>query len=29
MLRKIFGSKTDDVTGEWRKLCDDKVGDLC
>ena len=29
VLRKTFGSKRDDVTGEWRKLCDDKLGDFC
>jgi len=28
MLRKIFGPKRDEVTGEWRKLHNDKLNDL-
>ena len=28
MLRRIFGPKWDEVTGEWRRLCD-KVPVLC
>ena len=27
-LRKIFGPKRDKVTGEWRKLNNDKLNDL-
>jgi len=29
VLRRIFGSKRDEVTGEWRKLHSDKLSDLC
>jgi hypothetical protein len=28
VLRKIFGPKRDEVTGEWRKLHNDKLIDL-
>jgi hypothetical protein len=28
VLRKIFGSKTDEVTGEWRKLHNDELRDF-
>ena len=28
MVRRIFGSKRDDVTGEWRKLHNDELSDL-
>jgi len=28
MLRRIFGPKTDKVTGEWRKLHNEKLNDL-
>ena len=28
MLRRIFGSKRDGVTGEWRKLHNEKLNDL-
>jgi len=28
MLRRIFGPKRDEVTGEWRKLHNDKLNDL-
>ena len=28
VLRKIFGPKTDEVTGEWRKLHNDELNDL-
>ena len=27
-LRKIFGSKRDEVTGEWRKLHNEELSDL-
>jgi hypothetical protein len=27
-LRRIFGSKRDEVTGEWRKLQKDELNDL-
>ena len=29
MLRKIFGPRTDEVTGEWRKLHNKELYDLC
>jgi len=29
VLRRIFGSKRDEVTGEWRKLHNDELDDLC
>ena len=28
MLRKIFGSKRDEVTGMWRRLCNEELCDL-
>ena len=28
MLRRIFGSKSDGVTGEWRKLHNEELNDL-
>jgi hypothetical protein len=28
MLRRIFGSKRDDVRGEWRKLRNEELNDL-
>src|SRR5215510_2751278 len=28
VLRRIFGAKRDDVTGEWRKLPNEKLHDL-
>jgi hypothetical protein len=28
ILRRIFGPKSDDVTGEWRKLHNEKFSDL-
>jgi hypothetical protein len=28
VLRKIFGPKRDEVTGEWRKLHDEELRDL-
>jgi hypothetical protein len=28
VLRRIFGPKRDDVTGEWRKLHDEELRDL-
>ena len=28
VLRRIFGSKKDDITGEWRRLHDEEVYDL-
>ena len=28
MLRRVFESKTDKVTGEWRKLHNEKLRDL-
>ena len=28
VLRRIFGTKRDEVTGEWRKLHSDKLNDL-
>jgi hypothetical protein len=28
VLRKIFGPKWDEVTGEWRKLHNDELDDL-
>jgi hypothetical protein len=27
-LRRIFGTKTDEVTREWRKLCNEELNDL-
>jgi hypothetical protein len=29
VLRRIFGPKRDEVTGEWRKLHNEKLHDLC
>jgi hypothetical protein len=29
VLRRIFGLKTDEVTGEWRKLHNEQLHDLC
>jgi len=29
VLRKILGPKGDEVTGEWRKLLNDGLNDLC
>jgi len=28
VLRRIFGPKRDEVTGEWRKLCIEELNDL-
>ena len=28
MLRRIFGPKRDEVTGEWRKLYNEELNDL-
>jgi hypothetical protein len=28
VLRRIFGRKKDEVTGRWRKLHNDELGDL-
>jgi hypothetical protein len=28
VLRKLFGPKRDEVTGEWRKLHDEELNDL-
>jgi hypothetical protein len=28
MLRRIFGPKRDEVTGEWRKLHNEELNDL-
>jgi len=29
VLRRIFGPRRDEVTGEWRKLHNEKLNDLC
>jgi len=29
VLRSVFGHKRDEVTGEWRKLHNEEVSDLC
>ena len=29
MLRRVFGPKRDEVTGEWRKLHNEEIRDLC
>jgi hypothetical protein len=29
VLRRLFGPKRDEVTGEWRKLHNEKLRDLC
>jgi len=28
VLKRIFGSKRDEITGEWRKLCNEELNDL-
>ena len=28
VMRRIFGSKRDEVTGEWRKLLNEELNDL-
>ena len=28
VLRRVFGSKSDEVTGEWRKLHNEELNDL-
>jgi len=28
VLRRVFGPKRDEVTGEWRKLHDEELSDL-
>jgi hypothetical protein len=28
VLRRIFGPRRADVTGEWRKLCNEELNDL-
>ena len=28
VLRRVFGPKRDEVTGEWRKLCNEELTDL-
>jgi hypothetical protein len=28
VLRRVFGPKKDEITGEWRKLYDDELSDL-
>ena len=28
VLRRIFGSKRDEVTGEWRKLHNEEINDV-
>jgi hypothetical protein len=28
VLRRIFGPKRDEVTGEWRKLCNEELNGL-
>jgi hypothetical protein len=28
VLRRIFGPKRDEVTGEWRKLCNEELNDV-
>ena len=28
VLRRIFGPKRDEVTGEWRKVCNEELGDV-
>jgi len=28
VLRRVFGAKRDEVTGEWRKLYNDELSDL-
>jgi hypothetical protein len=29
VLRRIFGLKRDEVTGEWRRLSNEELNDLC
>jgi hypothetical protein len=29
VLRRVFGPKRDEVTGEWRKLHNEELNDLC
>ena len=29
VLRRVFGPKRDDVTGEWRKIHNEELSDLC
>jgi hypothetical protein len=29
VLRRIFGPKTDEATGEWRRLHKEELNDLC
>ena len=29
VLRRIFGSKRDEIRGEWRKLHNEELNDLC
>jgi len=29
MLRRIFGPRRDEVTGEWRRLHNEELNDLC
>jgi hypothetical protein len=29
LLRRIFGPKRDEVTGEWRKLRNEELNDMC
>ena len=29
MVRRIFGPNRDEVTGEWRKLHNEELNDLC
>jgi hypothetical protein len=29
VLRRIFGSRRDEITGEWRKLHNEELNDLC
>jgi hypothetical protein len=29
VLRSMFGSKTEEVTGEWRKVCNEELHNLC
>ena len=28
VLRRIFGPRRDEVTGEWRRLCNEELNDL-
>jgi hypothetical protein len=29
VLRRVYGQKRDEVTGEWKKLHNEELGDLC